>query len=357
MLVRQEASSLGGAHPPDLVDLLVRREVLLGTDRARAPVADPLGAFGDEVGRVRQRMPETDSEAGLLGDLAHRGGCEVLAGLGLALRKGPVVIARTMDDEQLHSPGIARLGRRAGAVTPDDSAGGRRQLFTCHASYCPCPRCTAGEAEVTSLRFSRAGLGVYVASVLVMALAVSFGWWAAALRPDTRPALTSALDVVPFRSNVVGFTHWSQIRENVGLDDAARRDLTTRSVIDGVENMRDLFGWSLADLEWEVYGQDPAGAASVVRLDGSVSFDDVREKLQSAGYRQDGRMWIDHRVQHAAERPRAHRPGASATSRRHERPESRRFPGCSTSSPGGPARWPRARRRPSPPRRWPAATA
>jgi hypothetical protein len=144
---------------------------------------------------------------------------------------------------------------------------------------------------VTSLRFPRAGLGVYVASVLVMALAVSFGWWAAALRPDTRPALTSALDVVPFRSNVVGFTHWSQIRGNVGLDDASRRDLTTRSVIDGVENMRALFGWTLDDLEWEVYGQDPAGAASVVRLDGSISFDDVREKLQSTGYRQDGRMW------------------------------------------------------------------
>jgi hypothetical protein len=144
---------------------------------------------------------------------------------------------------------------------------------------------------VTSLRFSRAGLGVYVASVLVMAIAVSIGWWAAALRPDTRPALTSALDVVPFRSNVVGFTHWAQIRENVGLDAARRRDLTTRSVIDGVENTRDLFGWSLADLEWEVYGQDPAGAGSVVRLDGSVSFDDVREKLRSAGYRQDGPTW------------------------------------------------------------------
>ena len=141
------------------------------------------------------------------------------------------------------------------------------------------------------MRFQAARLGVYVASVLVMALAVSFGWWAAALRPDTRPALTSALDVVPFRSNVVGFTHWSQISENVGLDAAARRDLTTRSVIDGVENMRALFGWSLADLEWEVYGQDPAGAASVVRLDGSVSFKDVREELLSTGYRQDGPMW------------------------------------------------------------------
>jgi hypothetical protein len=132
---------------------------------------------------------------------------------------------------------------------------------------------------------------VLVASIVVVVLALGAGWWAAALRPDTRPALTSALDAVPFRSNVVGFTNWSQIREHVGLDAAARRDLTRRSVVDGVENMRDLFGWSPADLEWEVYGQDPAGAATVVKLDGSVSFDDVREKLRSTGYRQDGPIW------------------------------------------------------------------
>ncbi len=132
---------------------------------------------------------------------------------------------------------------------------------------------------------------VFLASILVVVLALAAGWWAAALRPDTRPALTTALDVLPFRSNVVGFTDWSQIRENVGLDAAARRDLTTRSVIDGVENSRDVLGWSPADLEWEVYGQDPAGAASVVRLDRSVSFDDVRGKLQSAGYRKDGPTW------------------------------------------------------------------
>jgi hypothetical protein len=132
---------------------------------------------------------------------------------------------------------------------------------------------------------------VLVASILVVALAVGGGWWAAALRPDTRPALTSALDVVPLRSNVVGFTDWSRIREHVGLDGVTGRDLTTRSVIDDVANLRDVLGWSPADVEWEVYGQDPGGAASVVRLDGSTSFDDLRAKLRSAGYRQDGSMW------------------------------------------------------------------
>ena len=146
---------------------------------------------------------------------------------------------------------------------------------------------------------------VYVVSLLVIALAVASGYWAAALRPDTRPALTSALDVLPARTTIVGFTDWSRIRDHVGLGNvdtrseradlegrAATRDLSTRSVLGrSVDEMHEDLGWSTADAEWEVYGQDPVGAASVVRLDGSVSFDDVRDGLRAAGYAQDGTTW------------------------------------------------------------------
>lgn len=148
-------------------------------------------------------------------------------------------------------------------------------------------------------------LKVYVASLLVIALAVAFGWWAAALRPDTRPALTSALDVLPARTTIVGFTHWERIREHLGLgvvdtskerseltNAASSRDLTTRSLIGrDVERMHDLVGWSSADFEWEVFGQDRVGSADVVRLDGSVSFAETRAKLKAAGYQQDGPTW------------------------------------------------------------------
>ena len=146
---------------------------------------------------------------------------------------------------------------------------------------------------------------VYVVSILVMALAIASGWWAAALRPDTRPALTAALDVLPARTTIVGFTDWSRIREDVGLGDvdtrseradlenrAAARDLATRSLIGrDAEVMHDVLGWSAADTEWEVFGQDRVGAASVVRLDGSISFDDVRDQLEAAGYAHDGATW------------------------------------------------------------------
>lgn len=129
-------------------------------------------------------------------------------------------------------------------------------------------------------------------SVLLIALALGGGWWAAALKPDTRPPLTSALDAVPASTTVVGFTDWSRIRERHSISDAARRDLSTRSVMGTrVDEMQDLLGWSPADAEWEVYGQGPDGAAAVVRLDRSTSFNDVRSKLRAAGYRQDGPRW------------------------------------------------------------------
>jgi len=155
------------------------------------------------------------------------------------------------------------------------------------------------------LRLPVAGPAAWVVSVLVIALALGGGWWAAALKPDTRPVLTSALDALPADTTVVGFTDWSRIRDHLRLGvvdtrversklagTADRRDLSTRSVIGGeVDEMHDLLGWSAADVGWEVYGQDLAGTATVIRLGRTISFDDVRSKLRAAGYRQDGPRW------------------------------------------------------------------
>ncbi len=153
--------------------------------------------------------------------------------------------------------------------------------------------------------------GGYVLPVLVIVLALGGGWWAAALKPDTRPALTSAMDALPARTTIVGFTDWAGIRDHLGLgtvdtrgeraeliSQAARRDLSTRSVIgQDTEEMRELLGWSPAEVAWEVYGQDAVGAAAVVELDGSVSYADLRTKLRAAGYRQRGETWsVDERT-------------------------------------------------------------
>ncbi|MEO6604986.1 MAG: hypothetical protein ABIN55_05180 [Aeromicrobium sp.] len=153
-----------------------------------------------------------------------------------------------------------------------------------------------------SLRFV---LSWVLAPVLVIGAALTGGYWVSARAGDTRSSLTAALDALPDDTLVAGFTNWSSIRKQLDLgdasstagraalnDDASLLDLSTRSLIGrSVEEMHQSFGWSVADLDWEVYGQAADGAAMVARFDDSVSLADVRGSLRKLGYTQDGRVW------------------------------------------------------------------
>jgi hypothetical protein len=144
-----------------------------------------------------------------------------------------------------------------------------------------------------------------LAPLLVIGAALAGGYWVSGRVGDTRSSLTSALDSLPADTLVAGFTDWANIRDRLDVgdastaagratlnDDAALRDLSTRSVIGRfVEEMHTSFGWSAADLEWEVFGQAADGAAMVGRFDSSVSLSDVRGALRKLGYTQDGRVW------------------------------------------------------------------
>lgn len=145
-----------------------------------------------------------------------------------------------------------------------------------------------------------------VVPLLVIAAAIVGGRFAGQeVAADTRSALTSGLDSLPADTQVAGFTDWSRIRQVLGVgssstasgratltDDAALRDLSTRSVIgQHSEEMHDAYGWSPADLDWEAYGQAQDGAVMVVRLGETVSFDSVRSHLRELGYVQGGRVW------------------------------------------------------------------
>ncbi len=144
-----------------------------------------------------------------------------------------------------------------------------------------------------------------LAPLLVIGVALAGGYWVSGRVGDTRSSLTSALDSVPADTLVAGFTDWANIRERLDVgdastasgratlnDDAALRDLSTRSVIGRfVEEMHTSFGWSVANLDWEVFGQAADGAAMVGRFDSSVSLADVRGALRKLGYIADGRVW------------------------------------------------------------------
>lgn len=142
--------------------------------------------------------------------------------------------------------------------------------------------------------------------VLVIAAAIVGGRWAGdAVSPDTRSAMTAALDTLPADVQVAGVTDWSRVRRVLGVgsatsasaravltDDAALRDLSTRSVLGQfTEELHDSYGWSPADLEWEAYAQAKDGAVMVARLDRSVSLASVRSHLSRLGYARDGRIW------------------------------------------------------------------
>lgn len=153
-----------------------------------------------------------------------------------------------------------------------------------------------------SLRFV---LSWILAPLLVLGAALAGGYWVSARSGDTRSALASALDALPADTQVAGFTDWSSIRERFDLgdastaadratlnDDVSLRDLSTRSVIGrSIEEMHQSYGWSAADLDWEVFGQAGDGAAMVAHFDDSVSLSDIGGTLRKLKYKQDGRVW------------------------------------------------------------------
>lgn len=132
-----------------------------------------------------------------------------------------------------------------------------------------------------------------IVPLLVGFVALGLGRWASGqIDVDSRSSLASALDALPASANVAGVTNWSAIRDNLNADDAALRDLTTRSVLAGsIDGMRDVFGWSALDLDWEAYGQTSTRGVLAARLSDSMSTDQVTRGLRAVGYRPRGEVW------------------------------------------------------------------
>lgn len=143
------------------------------------------------------------------------------------------------------------------------------------------------------MRHLSRGARTVIVPLLVVLVALCSGWWVnGRIAADSRSSLAAALDSMPASVDVAGVTDWSAIRETVGTDDAALRDLTTRSVLGGsIDDMRTAYGWSAADLDWEAFGQTPAGGVLVARLSGSVSVDRIEKGLRSLGYQREDGVW------------------------------------------------------------------
>jgi hypothetical protein len=151
-------------------------------------------------------------------------------------------------------------------------------------------------------------------AAVVLALAIASGSLIARGADDLRSPLSQALATVPGATLTANFTDWRLVRETVGasdvtsaasmtdrrrlLDAAYEDDLSAASALAGSAlSMSRHFGWSVFDLDWEIFGQAREGAAIVAKLTGAVDPDEVIASLADLGYREpestadDGAVW------------------------------------------------------------------
>ena len=140
--------------------------------------------------------------------------------------------------------------------------------------------------------------GSVVVAVVVVAAGVFFGvrWWRDAHRSD----LERAVAMAPRDAQQLSWTDWSGVRDELDLDldsDPSETDITdlleqgfeadlsqTTALGDSAVVMQDVYGFSPATVDWELFSQSEKGAVVMVHLPESADFDAITDKLTSAGY-------------------------------------------------------------------------
>ncbi len=174
--IAEALAHLGDRHPPQFFDLVVRDERRVG-DRVRRRFGGPVvhllvAAVGQRVLDDAERGAERDHEAGLFGDLAHRGLGQRLARVEFALGQRHVAVLGAVHDEDLrrplrvtrqHTAPAARTGELTASTRgvaprsfswsdPAGRGGGRR----CHPDRVA-PRHRRSRATTTTCRRSSRG--------------------------------------------------------------------------------------------------------------------------------------------------------------------------------------------------------
>ena len=154
-------------------------------------------------------------------------------------------------------------------------------------------------------------LAVVLTGVLVVVLAAATaGWWFLGRGP-TGP-LADAMRTLPADSLRLGFTDWGRVsaeldapRGEDALDEAGLTEFlgraydadvtSTSAVVESFASFYANFGFTPADAEWEAYGQARQGSVGVLKLRDGVSFDEIADGLEEAGYEppdDDDGIWV-----------------------------------------------------------------
>jgi hypothetical protein len=138
---------------------------------------------------------------------------------------------------------------------------------------------------------------VAVAVALVLALA---GLVYVELGPSRSTDVAGAVAAAPAGSQRLSWTDWAGVRREVGssvgedadqagliafLDDAFEADLSSRSaLLESAGRLHQLYGWSPASVDWELFSQGAEGAVITVHLPDDTDFADLARRLESMGY-------------------------------------------------------------------------
>ena len=138
-------------------------------------------------------------------------------------------------------------------------------------------------------------------TLAVMLLAGFFAW--RVFQPETR--YEEALGTLPASTLRATYTDWAAVRDAADgdgldagssdddvrafLDRAFDRDLVSTSALaDSATAMRERYGVSPLDAEWEAFGQDESGQVAVLKMPDDVDVSGVEQKLRSLGYQAPG---------------------------------------------------------------------
>jgi hypothetical protein len=119
-----------------------------------------------------------------------------------------------------------------------------------------------------------------------------------------RTEFAKAVASAPAGTERVSWTDWAGVRRELGsavtsrsstaevqafLDDGADADLTSRSaLLQSAPHLQELFGFSPASVEWELFSQSHDGAVITLRLPDSIDLGDIANRLEDLGFPRPG---------------------------------------------------------------------
>ncbi len=139
------------------------------------------------------------------------------------------------------------------------------------------------------------------AVVALLLIAVAVVVWQQSQGPQSR--IDAALATMPDDVQIASFTDWRAARDNIAdvssdstvheradfFDAAYERDFSTLSLLATYEDaMTRTYGWSVLDLEWEMYGQGREGAVAVLKVPDGFDYAEADATLTELGYPEPG---------------------------------------------------------------------